>query len=487
MWPFPFRRDGPRAPPAFNPGRVVTYLTPHDSLTLGQLCEGCLIVGSTGSGKTSGPADAIVRGLLREGCGFLWLCAKPDEYARAERLCEQAGRLSDLVRFAPGCPHRLDVLDTEIRATGLVEAGAQLLDGLLRLASRSSRNGGSEDVFWQRLAARIIRQAITVVFLATGGCSVGDISEVVTSAPTTEEEYESDAFAENSLCVRLIHHAAGLDLTATERRDLEHAARFLLVEFRRLADKTRTIGLTMVENVCSRFVTGPLAQLLSSGETTLPPSAPQDGAIIVCDFPVLTYREEAQFLGSLMKQVVARATLRRTVTPGMRPVVVFADECHLFSDAEQDAMTQTVARASRLISVNVTQNLPTLYTAGGGESAKQAVDSWIGNHQTKIVCSNSCAESNRFFSEMFGYERKLFFGGSTGGENYDPITDMLGGSMNVSASFQEQWQPTVPAQEYTTLAKGGPPNFVVEAFAFQGGRRWSNGRTHMKVRFHQRT
>jgi type IV secretory pathway TraG/TraD family ATPase VirD4 len=481
-------QHGVRAPP-FDPNAPVCWLTDHDPLTLGQCCEGVLITGATGSGKTTGPADYVVRGLLRLGAGALWLCAKPGEYERALALARQTGRDQDVVRFAPGERWTMDVLSTEITAPGgSVESAAQLLDALLRLAQRSSMQGGDEP-FWAALASRIIRTAITVLYAATGHASIADLDEVVASAPTTDEQFESDKFVRDSLCCRLIAHAGELDLPQAQKRDLAHAARFFLQEWRVLAPKTRSIGETMVRNVTSQFVTGELADLVSSGETNLPPESTQDGAIIVADMPALQFRELGQFFGMLLKGVVARATLRRAPTPDARPVMIVGDEFQLFCDAEQDAMTQTVARQSRLVTLAITQNLPSLYLAGGGnEKAKHAMDAFTGNLQTKFACSNSDTATNEFYSRMFGTHRELFFSGSTQTGDFDLVDDMLGlGSPKATASFSEQLQPCVHPHQFTTLRKGGPDfGYLVDAYVFQGGRVWSNGKNHVRSTFRQR-
>lgn len=483
-----WRRGGrARTVAPFDLGTPVCWLSPKDALTLGQCCEGVLVTGTTGSGKTSGPGDSILLGLLSIGCGALVLCAKPGECERVLKLARAVGREADVVRFAPGERWTWDVIGQEITAVGGgVESAAQLLDTLLRLSQKTSGKGNSEP-FWEGFASRIIRMALTVALAATGSASVADVDEIVSTAPKTQEACDSEDLDKESLCARLIYHASKLDLTPAERRDMKQATDFFLEEWPRLSDKTRSVGEAFVRNVTSKFVTGYLHDLVASGSSNLP--SVMDGAIVVADMPVLQFRELGQFFGCLLKQSISRQVLRRPVTDDMRPVVIVADEAQLYADPDSDAMTQTVARQSRLISLALTQSLPTLYSAaGGGDSAKQAMDSWMANHQTKIICANGCAETNSFHEKLLGTERKAMYSGSAHMEEYDPFSDLMGRPQGKSTgSWSQQIQPAIPAHEFTKLEKGGPVfNYKVGAYVFQAGRIFSNGKTHMRVTFPQR-
>src|SRR4051812_37651322 len=70
-----------------------------EALTLRACCEGILITGSTGSGKTSGSGAAIAKSFLRNGFGGIVTCCKPDEPALWRRYARETGREHDLVFF----------------------------------------------------------------------------------------------------------------------------------------------------------------------------------------------------------------------------------------------------------------------------------------------------------------------------------------------------------------------------------------------------
>lgn len=126
---------------------------------------------------------------------------------------------------------------------------------------------------------------------------------------------------------------------------------------------------------------------------------------------------------------------------------------------------------------------------GGGEKARQECDGLIANLMTKVICANSCNFTNTFYSEMLGSSKHLFMNGSSSFGDYDLVDDLMGsGGSRASGGFSEQWHPDVPPGAFTKLRKGGRENgFRVEAFCFQGGRKYqqNKSRTWVKVEFPQ--
>jgi hypothetical protein len=114
--------------------------------------------------------------------------------------------------------------------------------------------------------------------------------------------------------------------------------------------------------------------------------------------------------------------------------------------------------------------------------------SWVANHQTKLVFANGDRETNDYFSALCGQSKQLL--GTSGSSNkpYDIASDMLGLPQDLgSYSCTQHWLPDVHPEAFTRLRKGGHENdFVVEAIAFQGGRKFSNGKTWIKASFEQK-
>ena len=64
--------------------------------TLEEACLENLITGGTGSGKTNGPFQYIIRSFLRAGCGGIFLCAKKDAVKDYRKIIESEHREQDL-------------------------------------------------------------------------------------------------------------------------------------------------------------------------------------------------------------------------------------------------------------------------------------------------------------------------------------------------------------------------------------------------------
>lgn len=364
---------------------------------------------------------------------------------------------------------------------------AAMIDALTETAARSGGTGQGDQTFWLLAAQKCVRAAIGTVWLATGGCSLKQLYDAVDSAPTSLQQKDDPTWQQGSFLLACLQEASARAGEAP-CPDLDFYAAFWMREWPSLGEKTRSIVHAMVTNVLAKFLIGPVARFASGGGTPVTPDDCLAGKVVVLDWPVLKWREPGRFVQILMKALVQRAALRREVKPETVPVVVWSDECQLFAVPDADAQAQTVARSHRLITVNLTQNLPTLYSAlGGTEKARHEVAGYVANHQTKVLCQNTCPETNTACSQLLGHHWKLLVGGSAGGGPVDLISDVLGTAHpHAHASWSQQWHPEVPPDTFVGLAKGGPDNgFLVEAVLSQGGRRFSTGRTWLRVAFPQ--
>lgn len=175
-----------------------------------------------------------MRALLRVGCGALVLAAKADEYTRWKRFCAEAGRERDLRRIGPGSNLKCDILNYELtRPEGSVVAAAQFLDTLLAVSSRQQARG--DEAFWMYFGQRIIRHAISLVWLAKQRASVLDPHKVVTSAPNSLDEAQSEQWRKTSFCAECLLDA-GAKSEVLSQTDLGFTAEFWLSEWAHLSE-----------------------------------------------------------------------------------------------------------------------------------------------------------------------------------------------------------------------------------------------------------
>ena len=222
------------------------------------------------------------------------------------------------------------------------------------------------------------------------------------------------------------------------------------------------------------FMRGLLRELFCS-ELTFGPEDTFNGKIIILNLPVKEFNELGQFAQVLFKFVWQRAVERR-IPPGIdrarsqatiRPVFLWADESQFFVNS-YDALFQSTARSSRACTVYLTQNLPSYFSAFGGQNSRSDAESFLGNLQTKIFHANGDPTTNNWSAESIGKTRQAqFYGGLS------EAMARAGGSMNQNAGGSLVFEYLVQPQEFTMLRTGGPEcDFQVDSIIFQGGRRW---------------
>ncbi len=129
--------------------RKILSLSKLDHLDVRSLCEGCLITGAPGSGKTSTSGRQLALGLLRtprsdgRPAGGLVLTAKAEETQNWISYAKACGREKDLIIFNAESGHCFDPLHYEFtrpgRGAGDVES---IIDFISTLTSIGRQEGG---------------------------------------------------------------------------------------------------------------------------------------------------------------------------------------------------------------------------------------------------------------------------------------------------------------------------------------------------------
>ena len=478
--------------PARNPFPLDTPLlsfshAPADAWTLRDACEGVQIFGALGSGKTSGSGQAIAKAYLAAGFGGLVLTAKPDERELWEQYADQTGRRGDLKIFTSGGKYRFNFLDYEMRRGGAGAGDTENLVSLFWHVMETARQGkGQEQPFWEDTTKQLLRNAIDIVAVATGSLQLDHIRELIKSAPQYPDQLESLAWLEGSFCMRCVKSA--LERTdpgdATRLRDVQAASDYFTNEFVTLAEKTRSIIVTMFSSMADKLTRGRMHDLFCSASNLFPEHS-ELGDIIILDLPVKEYGDTGRLAQVLFKYLWQKAIERRKVKDSPRPVFLWADEAQNFCSS-YDMQFQATARSARACTVYLTQNLPNYYAAfGSGDKGKQETDALLGNLQTKVFHANGDPVTNQWAADTIGksWQRRTTTntGQSQNQGQQNPQQNTTG------ASTSEAYDYDVPPTEFTRLRKGGEPHgLIVDGYIFQSGRRWTaTGKGHMKVAFRQ--
>jgi len=435
-----------------------------DELTIGNLCEGIVIFGGVGSGKTSGSGNSLANEFMRSDFGGLVLCAKNDEADRWLKLAKDHGRGDDVILFSSRSPHYFNFLDYECKREGLGAGQTENLVGLFLTIMEATKQGeGSSDQFFQDSAKDLMRNAIDLARLAGELISVGEIGDIINSAPMTAEQAKAPDLSKR--CILLLKKVddrlrAG-ELSDGDEHDYRQTFNYWTAKFPQMASKTRSGIIATYDALGSQFARGELYQRFCT-KTTVRPEQTFDGKIIIMDYPIKEFGDVGLYAQVVFKTMWQQAIERRRAEGNTYPAFLWVDECQFFITT-YDQEFLTTARSARAITVYLTQNVPNLLQKLG-QANKAAVDSLLGNFQTKIFHQNSDVVTNEYASNLIGTAETTRDGyGSSSSESG------ASASFNTSTTRESMIHPN----DFGNLRKGGPGNnFEVDAIVYQGGRRW---------------
>jgi hypothetical protein len=443
-----------------------------DAWRIKDACEGVVIFGATGSGKTSGSGQLLAREYLRAGFGGLVLCAKPDEPALWKRYAAAMGREADLVLFGTDPRWSFNFLEHESRRQG---AGASLTENLVNLFTEiasigaGSAGGSTSDPFWERAMKSLVRNCVDLLAAAGVPITLHNMFDVVRSAPTSVEIIQSDEWRAGSSCWRHIQAAKKAVAGSGPKIDFHEVTAYWLDHFPSLGERTRSSIVAMFITLAEALMRSKMRELFCSGTTV----APEDilaGKIVIIDLPVKEWGEVGRIAAVLWKYCFQKTVERRKDNSGGRgrPVFLWADECQYFV-SRHDALFQATARSSRAGTVYLTQSIPSLVAAVGAEQEGRAlVDSLLNNLITKIFHANSDATTNEYATKLIGKEIKRF---GTAGRSVGSSSGSWLPNVTRNIGYSEQLDDIIHPTEFSRLKRGGPENgFLVTGVIIQMGR-----------------
>src|SRR5271165_4069385 len=171
----------------------------EDVWTLRDACQGVLIMGENGSGKTSGSGELLARKYLQAGFGGLVLCFKTDEAALWRSYLKAAGREADGRFFSVENEFRFNFMEHEAQTSG-IDFAENLVTLLVDIASVQKRTeaSGSEAHFWLPQKKKLLRNAITLLILADEPVQLRTLYEMIIAAPQSAEQAASEKWQSES-------------------------------------------------------------------------------------------------------------------------------------------------------------------------------------------------------------------------------------------------------------------------------------------------
>jgi hypothetical protein len=462
-------------------------LPTEDCWNIGDACQGVLILGGTGSGKSSGSAETLALKYLRLGAGGIVLCVKVDEADYWTDLAKKTGRENDLIRVTEDS-ESFNIFDYELRRSG---RGAGLTMNLVNLFRQlqdliDSKNGQKNvPDFWERACVRLISNAIQVQCSLSEALTLQAISDIINTAPRSDKEADDEEWQNTSKCSEA---CATATVNQNDNYDSERASSYFLNDFPSMGDRQRSGILETWEGLADPLLRSPIRQKFCTDTTFTPEDAIERGKIIIVDLPVKEFDQVGRIAGVIVKFLFQKAVERRKAAPEIRrrPCFIWADEFQHFVTS-YDMIFQQTARSSKTSTVYIGQNLPSVLAQLGGHAGEPYMRGLFGNLLTKIFHANDEEQTNKFAAGVIG-EDWMNIANISAGESRSLLAPLLSGSHNANVSVNPQLKHIILPIEFSQLRTGAKRNNrTVDAIFFQAGRKFTNGKNFCRVYFKQRS
>jgi hypothetical protein len=462
--------------------------------TLKNAFEGVLILGRTGSGKTSGSGSMFAEALLRAGFGGLVLTVKKGEAEHWQRLCANCGREEDLRIIRRGGDWKLNVLAYEAQhpsqGAGLSENLTSFCRNLLRISTRS-QGAQTNDPVWQLAGDQLLNATFDLFLLAGGGITFDRLADFVAAAPTQKLPNDEGEWLKIPVFGSLLEKAKNSLSSPEDKRIFGRATDYWFRIYPGYASKTRTSVTLGIFAMLDAFRGRDIPALISS-TTNITPESIMSGLIVVLDLPLKELRHTGLMVQSAWKYLFQTALERchNANSPKRRPVFLWEDEGQYFF-SDHDHHFQDTARSSRVCRVILTQNLPGFYKEFGRDGADIA-NSVFGNLNTKIFHNNSDPATNEWAAKHFGQEIHTRYSFSQAPpppipqDFFSAMRQAIDPPSRTTLSGGEHWEYAVRPEEFNVLRTGGPENdFMVDAYITWMGLSAEHDRHFTRITFPQ--
>lgn len=465
------------ASPCWPLDRPMVMLTPTDTLSIRDLCEGVLVLGNPGSGKSSTSGTILPLAALHDGWGLAAFTTKPDDLDFWRALCHQAGREPIIV--APGGAQHFNLIRYELERTSPGGGSTLRLAGLLMEIFREGRPQATTtdtSEFFEQQGRITLCNAIDSLRLASEPVTFRSLWRLIESAPKQVAEMMEEPWHQG-YCYEVLARADGRVRTAAELELNETVGTYFTQTLPNMNERTRGDVLATIESALFQLSREPVRDLLDDprGCSFLPESL-DDGAVLLVDCPASVHGHVGRMLSICFKRLVKESLRRRTVRGDLtRPVMLCSDECQTYCTRD-DADFFQVCRSNRIATVFLTQSIDNLEAVLGSQAHTDSLAGALTTHIYHCTSGRTAEWIERRIAQTWRDMHSMNFPGAKDGVHSAP-------GFSVSESLHAQ----VLASELTRLRTGGPLNHrLVDAIVFKPGRRFhASGAPFLRVQFEQ--
>ncbi|MEO1162855.1 MAG: type IV secretory system conjugative DNA transfer family protein [Chloroflexota bacterium] len=450
---------------------TILPLTNRDQLTWQDGFTGILVLGASGSGKTSSSMASLLRNMAQDGAGGLIACIKADEAEHITRHLRAVGREQDILRITSDGKYRFNLLEQLLQDGQPLDQVDETVAFLSRLQIMLTGKTSHTDDFWQTNSNILIQHSLQLMILSHCPISFTHLHQIIAAAPTSAAQIDNRYWQQQSLFWKLLTSAHQQLSNTQERQAFADMKDYFCSTYANMGDKTRSSIQLTVLSLISKLLNGLLRHLFDTSDapTLHLEDSLNDGKIILMDLSPRIHGEAGKIAQFLLKDRWQQIALARTITKNSKPSFLLIDEAQiLISGLDADFLAE--ARSSKIATIFATQSIVNFKRSAGTQSDGESLLSLFNNF---IFHNNSDLLTNNFASTLCGYEEGIQ-------ENFH--TDTQG---NVSLSAHQSLLPFVAPHEFSRLTRGGAPHFYAEAIIYKAGTLWFSGKPTLRAKLAQ--
>jgi hypothetical protein len=360
---------------------------------------GILIVGDTGSGKTTCAGYPWVERMIQAGLGGLILDAGGSYVNFVRQQMAAAGRQADLIVIEPGGAHKYNPIDKRDMSSN--DLAGWLFQMIRNLQGTKAQTG--TEAFWESEG-----KSYAMVIL--------ELCRLLGSEITLELMYKlnTDAAARERILLQLERELIQGTIAEREHR-IQHVLHYFRSEWPQLPANMRGSIPTTFNGAVQMFSSDfQLYQTFCphSHEPGIFPGFTNEtldaGKVVVCNMPLRKFPEAARVVATLLKLDFQRGTLRRTEGRSeaevTRPVFLVIDEAQNYVTASRelgDAMYLAESRKNKPINIYMSQSIDSFKDAF---KDADACNVFFNNLRTKVFLSQEGPESQKICADLCGKE-----------------------------------------------------------------------------------
>lgn len=436
-----------------------------------------LILGSPGSGKTSGVLQSLQTGILSASpaIGGIFNTAKQDDLPNILKPIDFADRRADCIIINALGEYRLNWLEYARGQTPEGSSEAITVLEMMRVFREmvGKSTAQSSDPFWDTQVDKFILASVTLLICARVTLSVKKMLKILRSMPRSIEDTKDEKFIASSDFMYYLNLALDYEHNSNNE-EFDNCAAYFLEEMVQNDPRTFNNIVASIHSTLFPASIGLMGKLLDDVDSNLAMDMTFEGKIIVIDLPSAVYHEQGNLVTSMLMYLWQKDVMKRDLTQNNRMVFSFVDECQLTIN-KYTVHFSSVCRSQQAICIYATQSIAAIKVRLG-QYSDHLLDQFTNNCGNIYMLSSTNPDTLKLFSDLVGKDYEMRMGFNAGLD-----------SGNNSANASEDYRYILPEKEFRLLATGGPiHDYCVEAIMISSGRTFEEGQTYLRVIFDQK-